>query len=130
MTRTHARRRGPGQGHRDAASRHDDDSTLRAVIRDELRSLLARLVDAVPPYATHRDGPRPDGWGLRAWQRVAPTITGAVRRGRYVYVARSAYEEWRAGPILTPTSAQSAEQWSPSAALSAAGLRAIDGGRR
>jgi hypothetical protein len=99
---------------------------VRIVVREELRSMLARLLDVEPPFSTHRDGPRPDGWGLRPWQRVAPTIPGARRRGRYVVVPRDAFDRWERGTAVQAAPAANdtvASTWTPTAALRAAGLR-------
>jgi hypothetical protein len=98
---------------------------VRALVRAELRALLARLVDDELPYSTHRDGPRPDGWSLRPWQVTAKRIPGAVRRGRYVIVPREAFRRWEAGTAVAPAPAANdqADVWSPGSALRAAGLR-------
>ena len=98
---------------------------VRRLVIEELRALLERALDDAPKaFSTHCDGPRPEGLALRAWQRLAPTIPGAVRRGRYVQVPREAFAAWEASRSVTPPiAANDAEPWSPAAALANAGLR-------
>jgi hypothetical protein len=100
---------------------------MRALVREEVRALLARLLaDEPAPYTTHRDGPRPEGIRLRSWQRLAPTIPGAVRRGRYLIVSRAAFEAWERGQAAVAPTAPANDleaEWTAAGALASIGLR-------
>jgi hypothetical protein len=114
------------RGHPRLVAEETVRTEVRIAVRAELNRILELLLGIEPPYSTHRGGPRPDGFVLRAWQRVAPTIPGAVRRGRYVLVSREAFAAWeRASCSAAPATAPLApdEEWTPAKALAAAGVR-------
>jgi hypothetical protein len=99
-----------------------------------MEATLARVAAAfgleAPPYTTRKAGPRPDGWALRSWQKVAPSIPGAIRHGRYWKVAREAFNAWEKGAARSTLStteappANDAEPWTAAKALARAGLKA------
>ncbi len=109
---------------------------VRALIRDEVRRILARGIGE-ETYST-RSGCGPDGYSRDAWRDLARRI--GRRRGRYWYVSAEeleTYEGRRGGSgeraayfrsMETPVPA--AEPWHPSMAAKAANLRAVDGGRK
>ncbi|HEV3193377.1 MAG TPA: hypothetical protein VGY54_22875 [Polyangiaceae bacterium] len=88
------------------------------------RVLFAALVGAVEPlpFSTHHKGPRPDHIGLRRWQKLAPQVPGAMRRGRFWMVSREAWEAYERGTSPS-TPAANDPAWSPASALRLAGVR-------
>ena len=103
---------------------------LQKLARDLLPFILAELgalgtTSREPAeYTTHRDGPRPAGYGLRAWQKLCPTLPGARQRGRYWTVTREAFERWEAS-LDAPRAAPSPEPeaWTPELSRRAGGVR-------
>lgn len=144
MTPKSRRRRGPDQGHPDAAREQDNGSTvdLDALAR-RLAPLVALQLSAIlagaalgATYSTRVDGPVPPEFAgrRRAWLAIAPTIPGAVRLGRWWSIPRDAYERWlkahAAAPQMgAPAAAAVEAEWSPAALAADLGLR-LAGGRR
>ncbi len=101
---------------------------VRRLVRDELRGLLAHLVDEETREYSSRRGHGPPGYAHRVWQAIAKRI--GVKRGRWFVVTGDALDEYEAkqrasaAPAPAPPANDStAEEWSPRAALAAAGLR-------
>jgi hypothetical protein len=107
-------------------------SQLADLLAPRVAALLAaRLTGANEPivYST-RKGEGPPGYAHRAWQKVAPTIPGAARRGRWWIVAAGALAAWEAGqspPSVSVSLPPQAQAWSPEGALASIGLRRAKG---
>lgn len=77
------------------------DNRDERIARRAAEIALAMLAAAVATptateYSTHRVGSRPEGYGLRRWQKLCPTLPGARRRGRFWVVARADFDRWEA----------------------------------
>jgi len=98
--------------------------------RAEVRTIFAAVASPKPSFYSTRRGHAPAGYPDERWKAVAPTIPGAVRRGRWVVISREAVEAFEAAqlapstPAATPMEA-AASSWSPGAALARAKLRAV-----
>ena len=134
MTPNRQARRGAGQPHPDAldGQGHDaaplDERKVRAIVREELRTLFARVVSEEQVYSS-RKGHGAPGLSDEANKRIALAI--GRRRGRwYVYTAAelAAYEagDRDAKPA---NDAPAPSTWHPSMAAGALGLRPIRGSR-
>lgn len=86
---------------------------------------LAKHANEPKTYNT-RAGGQPPGWSIRTWQKIAPTIPGAAKRGRWYVVTAEALAAWeRQEPNDRADNGNSGHaRWSPDAALRNAQLRA------
>lgn len=105
-----------------------DERAVRALVRDELRRMLARLVADDRVYST-REGCAPPGYSRDAWRSLARRL--GVRRGRYWYVSAEQLEAYERGdrdakPANDPAPAR---PWHPSMAAEARGMRTAGGSR-
>jgi len=74
-----------------------DEAAVRRIVREELDSLLRRLLavaDEPRTYST-RKGEAPPGYSREAWRALAHTI--GARRGRYWYVDAARLEAHERG---------------------------------
>jgi hypothetical protein len=91
-----------------------------------LAGALAGSLGRERNYSTRR-GHAPPGFSDENWKVVAPTIPGAVKRGRWWTVsveALAAHEGRQAAPAPKPES-----YWSPEMAATELGLRLVSGSR-
>jgi hypothetical protein len=110
-------------------SREPDDE-LRALVRDEVRSVLLGLATTLgapsEDYSSRR-GHGPPGYERRAWQNIARAI--GVRRGRWWHVSRealAAYEARREAPPA-PAAVPAPVDTSSAALARRLGLRIVGG---
>ena len=125
---------GPARNRHDAADKHVERTTridereVRRVVRDELRRMLARLVDDDRVYSTRR-GCAPEGYSRDAWRDLARRI--GVPRGRYWVVTQAQLAAYEAGQAAPPPPANDApaSTWTPADAMRDLGLRPAGGTR-
>jgi hypothetical protein len=119
-----------------------DPSSLELLVEALVPLVAARLAAALTRSSTAvvyttRKGQGPAGYPHRAWQRLAPSIPGAVRRGRWWVVSAEALEAWERAQTTTAqttssvpapaTSAVRLTTWSPEEAMASVGLRRSKG---
>ena len=113
----------PTKDTRDAAEEQSQRSTIRRIVREELRGLLARLVTDERSYST-RPGCWPEGYSRDTWRSLARRI--GVRRGRWYVVTHAQLEAHERGEPA-PVTPRPSTSWSPAEA--ADGLRLVGSGR-
>lgn len=72
---------------------------LRALVREELRTILGAALAQKPAVYSSRRGRGPEGMSEDRWKALAPTIPGAVKRGRWWVVSRDAFEAYEASQV-------------------------------
>jgi hypothetical protein len=99
-----------------------DERTVRALVRDELRRMLAREERV---YST-RAGDAPPGYGREAWRAIAHAI--GTKRGRYWYVTAEQLETYERQRDAKPANdSPKPSTWHPRMAGEALGLRKVGG---
>ena len=103
-----------------------DERQVRALIRDELRRLLGRLVEDDCVYST-RNGCAPPGYSRDTWRCLARRI--GVKRGRYYVVTAEHLAAHERGETVKPANDPQPSTWTPADAAEAVGLRKACGSR-
>ena len=98
--------------------------------------VLTRLATALSasdaPYSTRKGFEPPEFQGRpKAWKRIAPTIDGHTKIGRWITVPRSSYAKWldSQSATTTPTSTTTSPAndatpgWTPAMTAAAMGYR-------
>jgi hypothetical protein len=102
-----------------------DAEHLRAIVRDELRRLLAPVLRDEPAHYSSRRGCGPVGVPEARWREIAATIgRKPYPSARWYVVGRGVYERWLAGETSAPaTPANDAPAWDAGSVLDELGLR-------
>ena len=112
------------------AANVDIEALAKQVVPLVLAQLVALLsVPSKPDVYSTRKGHAPPGYADKSWKQVAPTIPGAVTRGRWIVVPRDDFEVWETNQArTTPQVAVPVKsQWSPAMAAAEIGLRVAGG---